>query len=140
MTDDRSHDEVLDSLTYLQARLRGDPASPHPTPPAWFRDALLEGTGLTVSDGDVEVTVEPEPQLALVTQLRPPAERVSALAERLARVEHELDAALGRIDRVVEDSGSADRESASEARRVRKAYGRASELQDLAKQRLDPSS
>ena len=72
MNGDRAHDEVVSDLTALQGRLRGvEPLEPHPT---------LDS--VTVTEGDVSV-------------------RMSAIGERLSRLEQDLARVDARIDQEV---------------------------------------
>jgi hypothetical protein len=74
MNGDRAHDEVVSDLTALQGRLRGvTPLEPDPT-----LDTV------TVTEGDVSV-------------------RMSALGERITRLEQDLTRVDARIDREAPD-------------------------------------
>jgi hypothetical protein len=72
MNGDRAHDEVVSDLTALQGRLRGvTPLEPDPT-----LDTV------TVTEGDVSV-------------------RMSAIGDRVARLEQDLDRVDARIDQEI---------------------------------------
>ncbi len=73
MNGDRAHDEVVSDLTALQGRLRGvEPLQPDQVPQAW-------NDTVTVTEGDVSV-------------------RMSAIDERLTRLERDLARVDARID------------------------------------------
>ena len=72
MNGDRAHDEVVSDLNALQGRLRGvTPLEPDPT-----RDTV------TVTEGDVSV-------------------RMSAISDRVTRLEQDLDRVDARIDQEI---------------------------------------
>jgi len=76
MNGDRAHDEVVSDLTGLQGRLRG--VEPQPLE----SDRALDT--VTVTEGDVSV-------------------RISALGERIIRLEQDLTRVDARIDREASD-------------------------------------
>jgi hypothetical protein len=99
MTDEGRHDQVLDTILDLQAKLRGDDISrrlasirPKSEPVPSDEPALqLAPDPVSVRRGDLEVT-----------EKGAATDRLEALNDRLNRVERELSLAMDRL-RVAED-------------------------------------
>jgi hypothetical protein len=128
MTDEHGteHDDVMSSLLDLQRRLRGDgsklgeASTPAPDPSAPPSTTITRDPRpadpdvVEVSESDLSVLMTPtgpsEPQrdrFAPVTQLPTAAVadgRVSALADRLARLEDDLSGMMGSIEAVNRDT------------------------------------
>jgi hypothetical protein len=128
MTDEHGteHDDVMSSLLDLQRRLRGDgsklgeASTPAPDPSAPPSTTITRDPRpadpdvVEVSESDLSVLMTPtgpsEPQrdrFAPVTQLPTSAVadgRVSALADRLARLEDDLSGMMGSIEAVNRDT------------------------------------
>jgi hypothetical protein len=142
MTDEGRHEQVLDTLMGLQARLRGDPATHRPaTPP---RAAEPEPTEPSDEiEGIPPLRLAPEPvevregDVAVVEGEGPSsADRLAALSERLQRVERELSHAMERLGtaeaRYVGDEDMSEPEPRGPDRDL---YHQVLELQDLASKR-----
>lgn len=146
MSDDSRHEQVLDHLLGLQARLRGDahsrrpaPVAPEgtgsePAPPAADAPAgsgpastLRLAPDLAVRHGDVEVAAG---------RAGTDADRLVALSERLQRVERELTSAMERL-RTAEARfvGEDDEPEPSSPGADPDVYRRVRQLQDLASER-----
>ena len=141
MTDETWHEQVLDSLLDMQAKLRGDditrrldsvPAKPEPATGSdapGGRPLRLAPGSVAVRRGDIEVEESAAPS---------DADRLAALSERLKRVERELSSAMDRLQlaesRYVRDADDLDPAS-TERDRGRDVNRRVQELQDLASKR-----
>lgn len=140
MTDEAWHEQVLDSLLDMQAKLRGDDltrrldaVAPKPEDPdaSGKRPLRLAPDSVAVRRGDVEVETNAPPS---------DADRLAALSERLKRVERELSQAMDRLQlaesRFVRDENDPEPTSPERQRdRERDVYRRVHELQDLASRR-----
>jgi hypothetical protein len=140
MTDEGRHEQVLDTLLGLQARLRGDqatrrdvpPSKPEPEEPSEESEApalRLAPEPIAVHEGDVSVAEGGEGATS--------ADRLAALSERLQRVERELSHAMDRL-RTAEARYIGDDDDALEPKPPdpdRDVYHRVQELQDLASKR-----
>jgi hypothetical protein len=143
MTDEAWHEQVLDSLLDMQAKLRGDDitrrldaVAPKPEKPAdpdasGERPLRLTPDSVAVRRGEVEVEANAPPS---------DADRLAALSERLKRVERELSQAMDRLQlaesRFVRDEDDPEPTSPELQRdRERDVYRRVHELQDLAAHR-----
>jgi hypothetical protein len=139
MTDEGRHEQVLDTLLGLQARLRGDAATQRPlTPP---RAESAEPSDETESTPPLRLAPEPigvrEGDLAVVEGEGPSsADRLAALSDRLQRVERELSHAMERL-RTAEARYVGDEELVEPEPRGpdRDVYHQVLELQDLASKR-----
>lgn len=140
MTDEGRHEQVLDTLLGLQARLRGDAATRRPVTPKVeleptepdpeiesARPLRLAPEPVTVHEGDVAIAEGDGPSSA---------DRLAALSDRLQRVERELSHAMDRL-RTAEARYVGDEEVPEPEPRGpdRDVYHRVSELQDLASKR-----
>ena len=137
MTDEARHEQVLDTLLDLQAKLRGDDltrrldAAPVRTrigdDPGIGRPLRVAPEPVSVRHADVEVVQGSGP---------PSADRLAALSERLQRVERELTLAMDRLREaevryVTED----DEPEPAPPEPERNVYQRVQELQGIASER-----
>ena len=108
MSGERGHQEVVDSLLHIQARLRAESASRAPAP-STTADPWPVFVAFTEPDLEVMVTRDPsrpngdDNDLASVTRLPvwgPTPDRVMMVTARLDRVEAELADIRERIRRV----------------------------------------
>ncbi len=109
MSDGTAHEVVVSSLMDLQARLRGDGAEETPTRTA-TRTVAPAAEMLSVVEDDLTVEVagappeDDEGSVAPVTLLHPATKaddaRLTALTERLERLETELEGVVSRIQGV----------------------------------------
>jgi hypothetical protein len=139
MTDEGRHEQVLDTLLGLQARLRGDPANRPQVPPS--RAESKEEPGAEPEPAP-PLRLAPEPvvvhegDVAVAEGTATSADRLAALSERLQRVERELSHAMDRLRtaeaRYVGDEDEPDQKPQGPDRDV---YHRVLELQDLASKR-----
>jgi hypothetical protein len=97
MTDEAGHEQVLDTLLDLQAKLRGDDLTRR-------LDAAAPPRTKIDADPERSLHVAPEPvsvlhaDVEVVQGSRPPtADRLAALSDRLQRVERELTLAMDRL-------------------------------------------
>ncbi len=112
-----AHEEVVNTLLDLQARLRGEDATSSgvavqsPAEPelrVGEADELPVGEMVSIKEGEIEVLVTPDPAdaktqngFAPVTQLPTAAaadDRISSLTERLVRLEDELSAFMSKVE------------------------------------------
>jgi hypothetical protein len=141
MTDEGRHEQVLDTLLGLQARLRGDPARPTVPSPSNVEPEAEEPDQVSEPAPPLRLAPEPvsvhEGDVAVAEGDTPTsADRLAALSERLQRVERELSHAMDRL-RTAEARyvGGEDEPEPKPPARDRDVYHRVLELQDLAAKR-----
>jgi hypothetical protein len=141
MTDEGRHEQVLDTLLGLQARLRGDAATRRPVTPPKAEPEPPEPDPEVQPSRPLHLAPEPvavhEGEVAVAEgEGSSSADRLAALSDRLQRVERELSHAMDRL-RTAEARYVGDEEVPEPEPRGpdRDVYHRVLELQDLASKR-----
>jgi hypothetical protein len=141
MTDEGRHEQVLDTLMGLQARLRGDAATHRPATSPRAEPESTEPSDESEATPPLRLAPEPvevrEGDVAVVEGEGPSsADRLAALSDRLQRVERELSHAMERLRtaeaRYVGDEDMSEPQPLGSDRDV---YHQVLELQDLASKR-----